>query len=59
MATLLVSAEQSPNAAVQGDWVGLVSGNLRVASYDADHYSLLQLPHVRDVAACMAADPPT
>lgn len=49
-ATLLINARHSPNAATHRDWAGLVEGELRTASYDADHYTLLQPPHVRDIA---------
>ncbi|HEU5268687.1 MAG TPA: amino acid adenylation domain-containing protein [Jatrophihabitans sp.] len=53
--TLLISAEHSPNAAVQDDWADMVTGNLRRAGYDTDHYGLLRLPHVRDLARHLRA----
>ncbi len=49
-ATLLVNARQSPNAATHRNWAGLVAGNLSTVDYDTDHYTLLRLPHVRDLA---------
>ncbi|MEO7262645.1 MAG: amino acid adenylation domain-containing protein [Jatrophihabitantaceae bacterium] len=49
--TLLVGAQRSPNAKVQPDWLGIIGGTLCRPEYDTDHYALLQLPHVRDIAA--------
>ncbi|HJQ02898.1 MAG TPA: amino acid adenylation domain-containing protein [Jatrophihabitans sp.] len=49
--TLLVGAQRSPNARVQPDWLGIIGGTLCRPEYDTDHYTLLQLPHVRDIAA--------
>jgi thioesterase domain-containing protein len=54
-ASLLVSARQSPNEAVQNDWAGIIDGNVDRASYDTDHYGLLQPPHIRDIAARVLA----
>jgi thioesterase domain-containing protein len=54
--TVLVGAQRSPNARVQPDWVGILSGTLRRLDCDTDHYGLLQQPHVGDIAAQLRAE---
>ena len=53
--TLLISALRSPNARVQHEWAAVLNGNPDVTSYDTDHYGLLRLPHVREIAGQVCA----
>jgi amino acid adenylation domain-containing protein len=48
--TLVIGAVRSPNAAHQPHWHEVLAGEVGEASLDCDHYTLLQHPHVRDVA---------
>jgi thioesterase domain-containing protein/acyl carrier protein len=48
--TLLISALQSPNAAVQPDWTRLLGENSTLLPVSADHYSFLRPPRVGEIA---------
>ncbi|MFF4753604.1 amino acid adenylation domain-containing protein [Streptomyces sp. NPDC002514] len=48
----------APEPAAPDDWDDHLPRPLRVHHVDADHYELVAQPHVRDIAAALAAAPP-
>lgn len=48
----------APDATAPEDWDDRLPRPLRVHRVDADHYELVTEPHVRDIAAVLAAAPP-
>lgn len=53
--TLIVAADDSPNAAAAGRWAQLLGGQASVYQVSGDHYSFLRQPAVSQVAAKIRA----
>jgi amino acid adenylation domain-containing protein len=53
--TLLVSADESPNAPARSLWPGQISGPVSVLTVRSDHYGFLRAPLAADVAAAIRA----
>jgi amino acid adenylation domain-containing protein len=53
--TLLVSADESPNAPARSLWPGQLSGPVTLLTVQSDHYGFLRPPLAADVAAAIRA----
>jgi amino acid adenylation domain-containing protein len=52
-ATLIVSADSSPNAPARDHWLVVLSGPCNIRGVPGDHYTFLRQPHVTEVATAI------